>query len=256
MLTKGEMKMEARKLLLYLSKKYNGNWDKIMSAIQNKEDVPPEEIEKVYKDNKEDFICLLDIQYPSTLKHSLRPPFVLYYKGNINLLNSIKTKVAIGGVRSLTMREEDVANLIFNDDSNVHILDLESGIGKYLEEQRPYDNIIVSATALDNVEEVNEGTLYISEKPIGSTKEINSFHSHETRRISAALCDKALVFSCVQGCAVLNLINFALHLGKDVLAVPTSPLVKDYENNSLIREGAIPVYDAVSYREETKQRDF
>lgn len=62
-------------------------------------------------------------------------------------------------------------------------------------------------------------------------------------RIMTALADKVVI-----PCGVKNrsgsmlLITHALTLGKEIFVVPTSLAEKEYVNNQLIYEGAIPIY--------------
>lgn len=77
--------MEGRELLLYLSLKYKGEWQKIYDAIKNKEtvdkDVAKREIDKSGFSNDE-YITIVDTEYPEELKTISRPPFVLYLKAH------------------------------------------------------------------------------------------------------------------------------------------------------------------------------
>lgn len=76
--------MLAKDVLLYLSLKYNFDWDSIYKCIREKADHPTdEELHKVFEEhsiNTSNWVCLLDDEYPSILKSSNKPPFVL----NIN----------------------------------------------------------------------------------------------------------------------------------------------------------------------------
>ena len=79
--------------LLYFSKKYNGDWDKIMSSLHCHEFVPKKYIESLKNDvlkKKIEFFTTLDEQiYPKSFEKLKKPPFLMYFKGNIGLLKSI-----------------------------------------------------------------------------------------------------------------------------------------------------------------------
>ena len=91
--------MNSREILLYYSIKYLGDWDKIYQALQLKEELDLNEVEKVISKNKSKFITILDEEYPSSLKESFKPPFLLFYEGDISLLNNDKHKIAVVGSR-------------------------------------------------------------------------------------------------------------------------------------------------------------
>ena len=79
--------MKARTILIALAVKYQGDWQRIYNDIANKITPTSEEIAKVEYLEKE-CITLLDENYPSMLKEIYKPPFVLFTKGNKDLLNN------------------------------------------------------------------------------------------------------------------------------------------------------------------------
>ena len=64
-------------ILLYLTLKYNGDWDKIYKALQDKEDIDYKDAEKVLDEYPGEYITILDDEYPAILKQCYKPPFVL-----------------------------------------------------------------------------------------------------------------------------------------------------------------------------------
>ena len=80
--------MNTRELLLYLTLKLNGDWDNILDFIKKKCRVDKNELENYVNGFSGNYITLLDPEYPECLKTSRKPPFVLFYKGDINLLSS------------------------------------------------------------------------------------------------------------------------------------------------------------------------
>lgn len=79
--------------LLYFFKKYNGDWNKIYNALKYHELVSKESIELVKNDviaNKINFFTLLDEDiYPKSFENIKKAPFLMYFKGNIDLLKSL-----------------------------------------------------------------------------------------------------------------------------------------------------------------------
>ena len=79
-----------REILIYLALKYNGNFFKIYEAIQREEIVPIEELKEVVRKIETQeikAITIVDDEYPEAFKRCEYSPIVLFYEGNINLLN-------------------------------------------------------------------------------------------------------------------------------------------------------------------------
>ena len=70
------------KILVYFAEKYNGDWNGIFQAINTKEKVDIEQVEKVFTEKQEQYniITMISEDYPEFLKHIYMPPFVLFYK--------------------------------------------------------------------------------------------------------------------------------------------------------------------------------
>ena len=86
-------------LLLYFSLKYDGNFDKIFDALKSKETIDEklrsEMFETFYKSSSAKFTTLVSDNYPAKLKEISCTPFVLYYHGNLSLVD--KKSVAVAG---------------------------------------------------------------------------------------------------------------------------------------------------------------
>ena len=76
-----------RENILYFSLKYLGNWDRIFDALNNKEKIDVLEKKKLLTENKAKYITIFDKNYPEILKGIEKPPFVIYYYGNLDLIN-------------------------------------------------------------------------------------------------------------------------------------------------------------------------
>lgn len=75
-------------LVLYFSLKYDGKFFDIYDAIKNKEPVDNELFAELKKEIKHDYVTIFDSKYPEYLKKTNCPPFVLFYEGNIELIDS------------------------------------------------------------------------------------------------------------------------------------------------------------------------
>ena len=82
-----------RNKVLYYAVKYDGDYGKIVRAINN--DEPYKKINSVPK-----FITIFDNSYPKKLKALKKPPIILFYKGDIDLLN--RESIGIVGSRKIS----------------------------------------------------------------------------------------------------------------------------------------------------------
>lgn len=105
--------MEMRDVLGYFAYKYNGDSTKIMSAIENKEPVTNEQIKELHEKINYEFFTVVDDNYPEILKNVDNPPIVMFYKGNIGLINEdndIIAKQSYDGIRMLHAYQTDFTN--------------------------------------------------------------------------------------------------------------------------------------------------
>ena len=102
-------------LLLYLSLKYSGDHLKITEAIDRQEKIDPDLQEKLLSNFNSSYITILSDDYPEKIKSSENPPYVLFYRGNIDLLT--EQSIAFIGSHSLKGRNE-------RDTLEKYILDL------------------------------------------------------------------------------------------------------------------------------------
>ncbi len=235
-------------ILVYLAIKYNGDFDKIYNAIMQKEEVDYNEVEKVINDLKYKYITVISKDYPEKLKYLNRPPFVLFYEGDISLLN--KKIVGIIGSRNATsygkkMCEKIVSEIVQSDvvivsglargiDAKSFEVAFENNgkvigvLGNGLEHYYPLQN-----KELQNRVK-NEGLL-ISEYPPSLEPEKGNFPKRN--RIIAALSDGIIVIEAKKRSGTMITVNEALCIGKDIMCVPD----RANENsgcNKLIKNGA------------------
>ena len=85
--------------LIALSLKHQGNWDKIYKDLIAR-NMP----EDCYFDRVNQLECgvitMLDSSYPEQLKHITKPPFVLYYYGDLSMLQEYGKNISIVGSRN------------------------------------------------------------------------------------------------------------------------------------------------------------
>ena len=96
--------MEARDILIYLNMRFDANWDEIYKHICAKDlDFTEDEVESALKSIKSKLVTALDDDYPEVLKTCFKMPFVLYYYGDLSLLNDREKITAIVGSRNCTL---------------------------------------------------------------------------------------------------------------------------------------------------------
>ena len=229
--------MGNREKLIALSLKYEGHYFKIAEAVNKNE-----EIEEITRDN---CLTIFDDEYPSSLLELKYPPFVLYYKGNVDLLKEnclavvgsrIACEYALKTTEELVSHYADqviVSGLAKGVDGKAHDIAKRSigVLGCGIDYIYPYENIHLYA-------KLEKTGLIISEYP-GMVKPL-SFHFPFRNRIIAALSDTVYVMQSSEKSGTVTTINEALELNKDIKVLPYD--VHDESgiyNNKLINDGAL-----------------
>lgn len=229
--------MNNREKIISLAIKYSGEYALITKAIKNNE-----EVDKCVVENA---ITIFDEEYPKELRDLKYPPYVLFYKGNLDLLK--KEKIAIIGSR-LPCKYAVEATKLLTKNNNVKVIvsGLAKGIDARAHEEADY-SIGVLGCGIDYIYPYENINLYIklqnqglilSEYP-GLTKPY-SFHFPFRNRIIAALASTVYVMQSSQKSGTVTTINEALELQKDVKILPFS-IFEDagQYNNKLINDGAL-----------------
>lgn len=237
-------------ILVYFAIKYEGDWDKIYGAINRKEKVDPTEMKQVLDTNKSNCITLLSENYPSRLKNIYKPPFVLFYKGDINLLNSKNKTIGVVGSRNnsgygASATTNLVRELVDNEfiivsglakgiDAIAHKSCLEKN-GKTIAVVANGINIFYPSANKELQQTIEENGLVISEYP--DFKASNKENFPKRNRIIAGLSDSILVTEASNKSGSMITVSRALEMGKDIYCVPYQ-MGSNSGCNSLIKEGA------------------
>ena len=234
--------MEREKLIAY-SIKYEGEYSKISNAISNKEDIEP-----VICDN---CITIFDENYPKKLLELKQPPFVLYYKGNLDLLN--KDCYAVVGTRNpCEYSMKATKDFVNRNNDKVIISGLAKGIDT-IAHKNAKDTIAVLGCGIDYIYPLENKELFstieihgllLSEYP-ANTKPV-SYHFPFRNRLIACLSDCVYAMEVNKYSGTMGTINYALELGRNIKVLPFSIYDeiegvnsnKDIYNNTLINEGA------------------
>ncbi|WP_099974744.1 DNA-processing protein DprA [Lactobacillus terrae] len=201
---------------------------------------------------QEKAITFIDSKYPEQLRQIYNPPALLFYRGDISLL---ETKcLGVVGSRKATKYGEKCCNnfmpnlvgeytivsgLAKGIDAMAHVAALNNNgktiavLGNSLDIYYPKINESVQ-------KEIFEKGLVITEYPSGS--KINRWHFPQRNRIISGLSEKVIVVEAEERSGALITADLALENNRDVLAVPGRVDSKLSAGcNKLIEQGAIPL---------------
>ncbi len=242
--------MNARDVLIYLAVKLHGEWDEIYKFLDTKQQIDFKEVENVNKSLKCNAVTFLDKTYPEQLKQIYKPPYVLFYEGDLSLLEeSYKRNVAVVGARDPSEYGTKYCNSIVKDiskdyvivsglakgiDSIAHNACIKSGgrtiavLGCGLDYYYPSEN-----KSLQN--NIKAHHLLLSEYPLGTPPKPNNFVIRN--RIVIGLSKGVIVFDVREMSGTISSVNLACHLSRDLMSIPY-PIGTEFINNKIINEGA------------------
>ena len=237
-----------------LLKEYK-NIEHLFSSLPNKEEKEAalkhakKELQKAKKLNVK-FLCYNNRRYPAILKEIYSPPPLLYYFGNIELLN--EDSIAVVGTRNPSDYGKNICKDIVKDltkydivtssgfargiDTIVHMETLENK-GRTIAVLGCGINIVYPASNKILFRKIVENGLIISEFPLDTKPEPGNFPKRN--RIISGISKGIVVIEASKKSGSLITANFALNQGKDVFAVPGN--VYNYKSkgtNYLIKTGA------------------
>ena len=205
---------------------------------------------KRLQEHKVKVITILDGGYPQRLKEIYLPPIVLFYRGNLSLIN--QRAVAVVGSRDHSKYAKDCIREIipaFVKDDIVVISGLARGVDTLAHEETLKANgstIAVIGSGLNVVYPSENSKLYdviakrgliLSEYPLQSRP--LKFHFPYRNRIIAGLSHGVCVIEAKEKSGSLITANLALSENREVFAVPGSIFsIHSKGTNSLIEAGA------------------
>ncbi|QOS78331.1 DNA-protecting protein DprA [Paenibacillus sp. JNUCC31] len=231
-----------------LAKQFNADWIEQRQACLYKQGI--------------EVITYLDHDYPILMKETVQPPWVMYGRGDLNLLHS--QSIAMVGTRMPTVYGRKVGEKLaeqFCHAGLTVVSGLARGIDSVCHDAALRANgktIAVFGTGIDNIyppentslaERIADKGLLLSEYPPGTRARQGLFP--ERNRIIAGLTLGTLVVEADIRSGSLITADAALEAGRDVFAVPgpiTSP--KSRGSHNLIRQGAKLVTCATDLLEE------
>ncbi|MFA5283473.1 MAG: DNA-processing protein DprA [Bacilli bacterium] len=242
--------MEAREILIFLSIKYEGDWEKIYDAIKRKEPISENEIKESISKINCKTLTLIDADYPNYLKNIFKPPFVLYFYGDITLASDTMKCISFVGTRQMTKYGEEMTRKIVSEISPYKII--VSGLAKGIDRIAHETAINCSGRTIgvlgcgidscypkENLElyiVMKKDHLIISEYPHKTEPAKQQFP--QRNRLIAALSQATIVGEAPSvRSGTLITVQHALEMGRDVMCVPYPGNVSSMCNR-LIKEGA------------------
>ena len=240
-------------IILYFALKYAGDFDKIYQALERKEKVDDELKEHLFKELKSKYTTIISDDYPAALKEINCPPFVLFYYGDLNLVN---TKcIGVIGMRQpsdygIEVTKTIVSKLVLENYTIVSGMAL--GIDAMAHQSAMNvlgKTIAVLGSGIDNCYPLKNKAIYeimkvnqlvISEYPGNLVPKKINFPRRN--RIISGLSESILVTEANERSGTMITVGHALEQGKDIYCIPSR--INDSPGcNRLIQQGAKLVMD-------------
>ncbi len=231
-----------REQIINAAIKYEGDYEKIAWAIKKNENI-------TLSGRVLPAITILDNEYPESLKQLRYPPFVLFYKGNPEILN--QSSISIVGSRNPELYGIEMTKKIVQSckRSFVIVSGLAKGIDAIAHQEALNTNrktIGIIGCGIDRIypmeneniyHDLSKNGLILSEYPAFTPP--RKHHFPFRNRIIAALSEKCIVTAATLKSGTMLTVNEALTLGKEVICIPYPIGVSSGEGcNLLISQGA------------------
>ena len=230
-----------------------GDWFRIYERVCN-EDFPPDQVisEELGK-LKCQYLTILDPEYPEWLKWMNRPPFVIFYYGDISLVTQNHEKcLAVIGSRECTDYGMASTQKIVKDIAKdlIIVSGLAKGIDAIAAEtaiQAGGKTVAILGCGIDVCYPTENLSLYnkiksqhllLSEYPGRTTPSINQFPFRN--RLIAYFSKKILVTEAGERSGTSITVSWGLCAGRDIMCIP-HPIGTHSACNRLLKEGAILV---------------
>ncbi|MCL6572524.1 MAG: DNA-processing protein DprA [Bacillus sp. (in: Bacteria)] len=218
-----------------------------------------------YKTNEIEVITIFDKEYPRYLKEIYQPPWALFAKGDLSLIEK-EPKLAVVGSRQATQYGKNAIRLIFPGliDKGVLIVSgLAKGIDALAHEyaiKNGGKTIAVIAGGLYHIYpkenmslalEMMKTQLILSEYPPDTKPQ--RWHFPSRNRIISGLSNGTFIIEAKRKSGSLITANFAVNEGRDVFSLPGSIFSPfSIGTNELIQQGAKLVTSAADILEELR----
>lgn len=248
--------MNGKDILLCLSLRHNGDWEKIMEGIRSHETVGEEEAKSAEKSVSCSYVTILDGNYPESFRHCYRPPLVLFYYGNFSLLSDEGSCIAYIGSRDATPYGLKMARTLAGDLANKGYV-IVSGLARGIDAEATRAALDAHGHAIgilgcgievcypssshDLYERLKKDGLLLSEYPLKVSPTPENFP--QRNRLVASSSKGIIVGEASKKSGTLITVAYALGLTKEIGCVPY-PADCGSACNALIKEGASMIENA------------
>ncbi|WP_044888894.1 DNA-processing protein DprA [Mycoplasmopsis glycophila] len=235
-------------LLLYLTHIYKGNYSSVIESLRKQNQIDQNkliEIKQIYQQKEIKYLTPLDPYYPFAKEKDREYPALIFYIGNIELLNKQYKVAMINEIDSpLTKFFVSRVSKIFSDDFAWITSDIKKGQNLLKEKitSKHSNTIYILSSGLDKIDQskINlENELYISVWPINTHPK--KFHYLMNCDLIAYLADFIIMISSNKNSKSHGLVNYFLNYGKEVYCFPGVNI--DDGNTQLIKDGASLITD-------------
>lgn len=144
------------KVLLYFALKYKGDWDKIYNALESKEKIELSVLTSAIKNIRCNWTTIISNDYPESLKYTFKPPFVIFYIGDLKIINTNKNVISfIDSNESISQIDSEAHVGLIKDAKNISnksFLVLNSGIYTYMLENETQTSELVLSESYNDFE--------------------------------------------------------------------------------------------------------
>jgi hypothetical protein len=182
---------EAKEYLTLLAIQYKGDWDAINSAITNRQLITINRDKVLMNLYHSDIkvVTIFEDGYPELLKQSYKAPFVLFYVGDLNLINQAHKSIGILG-------KELISNQLLKDGNLVTL------IGKEQIEIKSSDSYLFVSSTFGG--------------EMGDT---------ETAKLFASLSNEVYLDNAQENTITLLTLMFASKFGMGITSTPNSWII-------------------------------
>lgn len=247
--------MNIRKTLVAISIMCHGKWDEIYQTLLEKEFPDDAKIDEICSDITCKVTTILDSDYPGYLKECFRPPFVLFYYGDLSLINDFTKNIAVVGTRLPTSKGLENTNNIVS--ALAKRMNVVSGLAKGIDRQAHESAINAGGKTIavlgcgidlcypscneDIYKEIKQNHLLISE--YYNVEPPSQDHFPHRNRLISILSGSTLVPEASTRSGTSITVAFSTSFNRTIFAIPSSNL-EDSLCNNLIRDGAVLVRNA------------
>ncbi|MBE6135290.1 MAG: DNA-protecting protein DprA [Erysipelotrichaceae bacterium] len=244
-----------RDILIYFSIVHRGEWSEIQKAILAHKPLDYEDVKSTIESCKSKVLTIFDPEYPEALSKIPSPPLVLYYEGDLSLIQDMDHCISMVGSRDCTeyarAKTVKIANELAKDGVSV-VSGLATGIDTAAAEGAVKEGkaVAVLGNGLDYFypsgnrklqKDVGRLGLLLSEYPDGVHP--RPFHFPMRNRIIAGLSAAVCIMQAAPNSGTYVTAALAATFGRDVGCLPFR---SDEGNigNALIQDGAMLIESA------------